>query len=325
MATMRRVSWIGLFVALSLAFVVPAFPQGNDTKDWQSIQDQKDQKKKAEMLEAFLKKYATSSRRPAADMELVDLWVKNNNTGKILAHAEEYKKTPPSPDPAAKAKIFSQAMLVAYGDGNLAKAADFGNAALEADPTHFQSMYFMARAGLPTPEKAFEHAQKALALPKPANLAQETYARNTAQLHGIVAVPLFVQQKFAEARDHLEAVLKADPKNQEAQYRHGFASVNMMGAAAKAAQDANAAAIKARLESKIPEADVALAKQEASQKEALELRDVALESMARALAIGGNYSAQAKPLFDSLYQNKNNSMDGADQLIAQKKAELGIQ
>ena len=158
MITLRGVGRIALFLTLSLAIALPALPQGNDAKDWQSIQDQKDQKKKAELLEAFLKKYATSSRRPAADMELVDMWVKDNNTGKILAHADDYKKTPPSPDPAAKAKIFSQAMLVAYGAGNLQKAADFGNAALEADPTHFQSRYFMARAGLPNPETAVADA-----------------------------------------------------------------------------------------------------------------------------------------------------------------------
>jgi len=143
-------------------------------------------------------------------------------------------------------------------------------------------------------------------------------------LHGAVALPLFIQKKYADARDHLEAVLKADPKNQEAQYRHGFASVNLMGEAVRTAQDANTAMMKAAAAQNQAETDAAKAKQETAQKTALELRDVALDSLAKAVAIGGPYTEQAKPLFDSLYQNKNKSMDGADQLIVDKKKELGL-
>jgi hypothetical protein len=321
---MRRQSRIVLFLALSLVIAAPAFSQGNDEKDWKSIQDQKDPKKKAEMLEAFIKKFPTSSHRPSADTDLVDTWAKNNDNAKILAFAEEYKKNPPSPDAAPKAKIYSQAALVAYGNKDVAKAAEFGDAAIQADPGHFQSLYFMAAAGLPNPEKAYEYAQKALAMERPQNVAPDAYNKNMARLHNLVALPLFAQKKFADARDHLEAVLKADPKNQEAQYRHGFANVSLMGEAAKAAQDANTAMMKATVAQNKAEADAAMAKQESAQKEALELRDAALDSMARALAIGGPYTEQAKQLFDSLYQNKNKSMDGADKLIADKKSELGL-
>ena len=99
-----------------------------------------------------------------------------------------------------------------------------------------------------------------------------------------------------------------------------------MGAAAKAAQDANDALIKAM--SATPpnnaEADAAKAKMESSSKEALELRDVAIESLARAIAIGGQYTQDAQKLFDSLYQSKNKSLDGATDLVAQKKSELGL-
>ena len=324
MITLRGVCRIALFVTLNLAVALPALPQGNDAKDWQAAQDQKDQKKKAEALEAFIKKYPTSSRRPGADTDLIDIWAKSNDNSKILSFAEEYKKAPPSPDAAAKVKIYSQALLAAITSNNVAKAAEFGTASIEANPNHFQSLYIMAAAGLPNPEKAMEYAQRAIAAPKPDTLAPDTYNKNMARLHGVVALPLFVQKKFADARDHLEFVLKADPKNQEAQYRHGFASVNLMGEAVKAAQDANTAMMKAAAAQNTAETDAAMAKQESAQKQALELRDAALDSLAKAVAIGGPYTEQAKPLFDQLYQNKNKSMDGADQLIAQKKSELGL-
>ena len=72
------------------------------------------------------------------------------------------------------------------------------------------------------------------------------------------------------------------------------------------------------------EADAAKAKMESSSKEALELRDVAIESLARAIAIGGQYTQDAQKLFDGLYQAKNKSLDGATDLVAQKKSELGL-
>jgi|KBSSwiStaDraftv2_1062776.scaffolds.fasta_scaffold03646_12 hypothetical protein len=324
MITLRGLSRVALFLTLGLAIVSPALPQGSDAKDWQAVQDQKDQKKKADLLEAFIKKYPTSNRRPGADKDLVDIWAKSNENGKILSFAEEYKKAPPSPDAAVKSKIYTQAMAAAISSNNAAKASEFGEAAIEADPNNFQPLYVMARTGMPNPDKALEYAQKALSLPKPEGIPQDAYNKQMAALHGAVALPLFIQKKYADARDHLEAVLKADPKNQEAQYRHGFASVNLMGEAVRTAQDANTAMMKAAAAQNQAETDAAKAKQETAQKTALELRDVALDSLAKAVAIGGPYTEQAKPLFDSLYQNKNKSMDGADQLIVDKKKELGL-
>ena len=64
MITLRGLSRVALFLTLGLAIVSPALPQGSDAKDWQAVQDQKDQKKKADLLEAFIKKYPTSNRRP---------------------------------------------------------------------------------------------------------------------------------------------------------------------------------------------------------------------------------------------------------------------
>lgn len=134
---MRRRSRIGLFLALSLVVASPAFPQGNEAKDWQAIQEQKDQKKKTEMLEAYIKKYPTSTRRPGADADLVDQYAKTNDNSKVLSFAEAYKKQPPSPDTAAAAKIYSQAMLSAYSEKDIKRAAEFGEAAIAADPNHF--------------------------------------------------------------------------------------------------------------------------------------------------------------------------------------------
>ena len=320
---MRNLSRTALFLVLSLALTAPVFPQANDEKDWKSIQDQKDQKKKAEQLEAFIKKFPTSSKRPGADTDLVDIWSKSNENAKILAFAEQYKANPPSPDATAKTKIYAQAMLIAAGTpGQAGKAGEFAIAAIEADPNHFQSLYFLARAA--QPPNNYEFAQKALTVPKPASISADTYNKNMAQLHGIVALPLIAQKKFQDAREHLEAVIKSDPKNQEAHYRYGFATVNLMGEAAKAANDANLAMLRAVQEQKPADVEANKVKQTTSERESLELRDAAIDSLAKALAVGGPYTDPAKQLFESLYTNKNKSLEGADKLIAEKKAELNV-
>jgi tetratricopeptide (TPR) repeat protein len=323
---MRRICKVAVSLALGLVFVTPAFPQGNENNDWQAIEDQRDARRKAELLDSFIKKYPTSGRRPDADFTLVDFYSENKDYQKILQMAEEFRQRPPSADPATKSKMFVSAMFAAASLNDIKRTVEYGDYALAADPNNFAVLYFFAAANLPNPAKGLEYGKKAIALPKPANIRPEVYATQMGRLHGIVAAPLFAEGKFAEAREHLEAALKANPKDQATQFRLAFANVNLMGAAAKAAQDANTALIKAM--SATPpnnsEADAAKAKMESSSKEALELRDVAIESLARAIAIGGQFTQDAQKLFDGLYQAKNKSLDGATDLVAQKKSELGL-
>ena len=317
-------SKLALSLVLGFALATPALPQGGENNDWTAIQDQRDGHRRMELLDAFIKKYPSSGRRPDADFMLIDLYQGNKDYQKIIQLAEDFRQRPPTGDPAAKAKIFVAAMVAAASLNDVKRTPEYGEEALRADPTNFTVLSFLAASNLPTPQKALEYAQKAVNLPKPPAMTPEAFAANLGRLHNKLAEPLFGEGKFKEAREHLEFAIKANPKDQVAQYRHGFATANMMIAAAGVAREANDAYLRAMADKKNEEAVAARTKMEAASQEALELRDVALESMARALAIGGQMTQQAKQLFDNLYQNKNRSLDGADQLIAQKKAELGL-
>ena len=319
-----RFSKLAVSLVLGVAFAIPALPQGGENNDWTAIQDQRDGHRRMELLDAFIKKYPSSGRRPDADFMLIDLYSGNKDYQKIIQLSEDYRQRPPSGDPAAKTKIFFSAMFAAASLNDVKRTSEYGEEALRADPNNFAVLSFMAAANLPNPQKAMEYAQKALTLPKPPTMQPEAYATNIGRLHGIVAVPLFGEGKFKEAREHLEFAIKANPKDQATHYRYGYATISMMTAAAGTAREANDSYLKAMADKKTEEAEAAKQKMENASKEALELRDVALESMARALAVGGQLTPQAKQLFDNLYQNKNRSLDGADQLIAQKKAELGL-
>ena len=52
-------------------------------------------------------------------------------------------------------------------------------------------------------------------------------------------------------------------------------------------------------------------------------RDVVIESLAKALAVGGPYAKQARDMVEPMFKQKHdNSLDGLDPLIMQKKTEL---
>jgi hypothetical protein len=317
-------SMLCLFVGL--VFVAPVFAQSGENADWQAIDDQRDLRRKAELLDAFIKKYAQSGHRPDADFQLIDFYTQNKDYQKIMQLAADYQQRPPSGDATAKVRIFTQAMVAAASLNNIPKTVEFSGYALQADPNNLTVLSFLAGSNLPDSKKAMEYAQKAITLPRPATMKEDQYNLTMGRLHSMVALPLFADQKFGEAKEHLQIALKANPKDQASQYRMGFAEMNLMAGAVKAAQDAQEAATKALL-AQPPDkaaADSAKEKLEASSKEALELRDSALDSLAKALAIGGPATAQVTPIFENLYKSKNQSLDGKDDFIAKKKVELGL-
>lgn len=323
---MNRIGRIATSLVLALIFALPAFPQGGENAAWQAIEDQRDFRRKAELIESFIKNYSSSGHRPDADFILLDFYAQNKDYQKILQMAEEYRQRPVSADPAVKGKYFYTAMVAAARLTDVKRTVEYGELALESEPNNFPVLSFFAAQNLPNPPKALEHAQKAITLPKPATLTDAEYTASIGRMHSKLAEPLLAEGKLMAAREHLEAALRANPKDQAIQYRVGFINVNLMGNAAKTAQDANDAYFKAMAatpaDTKL--ADQAKAVMETASKTALELRDVAMESLARAVAIGGPATAQAKQLFDTLYQNKNKSLEGADAFVAQKKAELGL-
>jgi tetratricopeptide (TPR) repeat protein len=325
---MKRLAFVGICLSLGLSVAIPAFAQSGENAEWTAIEDMRDARRRAELLEKFIKDRPSSGRRPDADFMLVDFYLQNKDYAKIMQHAEGFRTNLPTADNGSKTKMYTQAMIAAasLSSPNIPKTVEFGGYALQADPNNVTVLVFLAGNGLPDPAKATEYATKAITLPRPATMTEEIYARNMARMHGIVAVPLFSQQKFAEAQEHLAVALKANPRDHTNQYRFGFASVNLSIAAAGDAQTANTALLKAMTEKPTNQAaaDEAKAKMEASSKKALEHRDIAIEAFAKAVAITGPMSQQAKDLLDKLYTNKAGSLEGEEQLIAEKKKELGL-
>lgn len=326
---MKRRSCVALSAVLSLFLILPAVGQSGENNAYQAIQDERDARQKASKIEDFIKQYSNSSHRPDVDKILVDYYMSNKDYAKIMNHADSFRLTQTSADNASKSYIFTQAMVAAASvgnGGNLSKVVEFSNYALTADPNNLTVLVMLAANNIPDPEKAMEYAQKAAAVPKPATMADAQWQTMQARIHSTLGNFYFAKQQFKEAGDSFSTALKSNPKDHTTQFRAGFASINLAGMAAQSAQTANedlSTAIKANASANtITELT---AKKAALEKEALEHRDAAIESMAKALALGGQFAPQAKQLLDSIYQSKNRSLEGEDQLIAAKKAELGVQ
>jgi len=325
---MKKLGRIGVCLALGLCLTIPAYAQGGENGAWQAIDDQRDLRRKGELLESFIKSYGNSAHRPDADFQLINIYVSNNDHAKILNHAESFRTNLPSADNSAKSKMFQEAVFAAYQLKNVPKVIEFSGYALTADPNNLTVLTLLARSNLPDPVKAMEHANKALSIPRPATMTQEAYDKNQAYMHAIVAPVFLSQNKFAEAQEHLSVALKANPKDQAAQFQYGFASVNLAGVSAKDAQEANTAMVKAMTATPTNQAEVeaAKAKVEAASKQALQHRDNAIDALAKAVALGSQkpLTDQSKVLLDGLYKSKTGSLDGEEQLIAEKKKELGL-
>lgn len=323
---MKRLVPLSLSIVFCLVFAVDAFSQcNNENSLWQAIEDQKDARRRAEQIDSFIRSCSSSPHRPDADKMLVSYWLTNNDHKKIMDHADNFQQSLPSADAASKATIYTQAMASAYTLSNFPKTNEFGGLVLRFDPNNFFVLQFMASTGLLDAAKTLEYAEKAVQLPKPATMQEAQYQTAMGRMEGILGLNAYTQKKWKDAAAHFEKALKLNPKNHDNQFRLGMATMQLMPEAVQGAQTANEELIRAMTKEPKVQADIdkATAKVDEFSKSALALRDSAMDSFARAYAIGGNSAAQAKQLLDTLYNNKNKNLEGIDAFIAAKKTELG--
>ncbi len=345
---MKRIVSISLGLLLCVACALPAFSQGGENAAWQAIDDQRDTRRQAELIEKFISQYSNSPHRPDADKKLIEFWVSNKDNAKIVNHADNFKQSLPSADKESRAEIYTQGMIAAATLNNVKKTVEFGQLALAADPNHFMVLAFLASSGAVDQKTALEYANKAAGLPKPKNMAETQYQSLMGRVKNLVASAnapagrggaapaanplvtsaqaLMGQKKYQEAIDTFGQALQQNPKDQALHYQVAVANYYIMADAVQNVQNANDEQVKAMLATPVVKADVdkAAAKKEEYTKITMDRRDAAIEALAKAVAVGGPLTADAKKMLDPLYTNRKGSLEGQDQLIADKKKELGI-
>ena len=136
---------------------------------------------------------------------------------------------------------------------------------------------------------------------------------------------LVSQEKYADSIPVLEEALKLNTKDDQSHYNLGLAYSNQLETSRQAALDAfNAENAAKRARKDQFEIDELAAIASARQAEFNTKRDMAIDAFAKAVAVAGPYAANARAQLERLWKQKNNeTLNGLEAFIAQKKTELG--
>jgi hypothetical protein len=160
---------------------------------------------------------------------------------------------------------------------------------------------------------------------KPMGTADAEWNSVQAQANSTLGMALVLQAKYEDSIPVLEAALKLNKKDDQSHYNLGLAYSNQLPQSQRAALDAfNAENAAKRARKDQFEIDELAAIASARQGEFNTKRDMAIEAFGKAVAVAGPYSPPARQQLERLWKQKNNeSLDGLEAYIAQKKTELG--
>jgi len=322
---LKSIATAAVCLLFSLTCIETSWAQSAESGAWQALKEEKDALRQAKMLDSFITNYPDSSDRPEADRMLAEDYTQTKDNTKLLQHAENFRRTQPNADKASRSLIYSRAMLAAAGMGNNEKFKEYGLAAIEAEPDNLTVLVLLAGTSpLFTPEETLEFARRALNIPRPADMAEGQYRSLEARMHGVLGNELLTGKKYGEAAEHFEQGLMANPKDHTVQYRYGLANVHLAGMAQEAAA-ANAEELKiVQKAGKATESLQPVTGKSTAMEASMKYRDIALDAMAKSVAIGGQFMIEAQQVLDKLYTLKTGSLDGELEFIARKKADLGL-
>jgi tetratricopeptide (TPR) repeat protein len=246
-------------------------------------------------------------------------------------------------------KFVMQRMMIAYQQKNdFAKTVEYGERVLGIDPKDLPSLLVLSSTlseRLPTEEekkaaqldKALEYSTRAIAeieaLQKPAPMPDELWTTEKnkllATVNSSIGLVHLNKKEYDKASKQYEISTNLTKTNPVDFYRLGIAytflarnmakELNELVAAMNQAQtelqNAQDAAVKDEKQKKLLELKE---KSQDSEKKFPEMRDKAIDSLAKSVYLKGITEASARSELERLYKSKNNNtLDGIDTLIAQ--------
>jgi tetratricopeptide (TPR) repeat protein len=351
---MKRIAYLGFSLVVLLVLEVPGFAQQCAPKTrpeydaYVAFFNEKVPAKRAELAEKYLTDFKDTvpECKASAYQAVVKAYVDSQNWAKALDAAGKVDTMLPNATPQTKAVIYSHGMSAAQQSNNLEKTIEFGDKVLAIAPEDANTLITLSsmiperlpadaaakEAALGKAEQYATRAQAQVAKifggPKPAGMSDADW--NTqhvtieSQLHSTLGFIQLNRMAYEKAVDEYLQTLKATPKDGVAWYRLGLAYNGQASAATKKYLEALKAendAIAAKADR--PQIDEFKAKREALETELRDKRDKAIDALAGAVAVGGTASQPAKDQLSKLYQQKNGSTEGLEELINQKKQQLG--
>lgn len=352
---MKKIGYLGFSFLVIVALAIqgmaqqPALKTKPEYDAYMAAFQEKNPAKKAELAEKFMNDFKDTDpiAKGQAVSWMVQGYAQSGNAAKALDTAAKVDQLAPNASPATKAFIYSQAMAAAEQANNLEKVVEFGQKVLAIAPNDANTLITLSsmiperlpadegkkKAALDQAEGYAKQAQAEVAKifggAKPATVPDAEWNKQKAgiegQIHSNLGFIALNRQDFAKAVEEYEMALKSTPKDGVAHFRLGLAYQYQANALSKTVLDA----YKAENDAKSARADKPLidelvAKREAVEKDLRDKRDQAINELATAVALGGVVSQPAREQLEKLYKLKNNdSLEGLDQLINQKKSQLG--
>jgi tetratricopeptide (TPR) repeat protein len=349
---MKKVAYIGLSIAMTLALAGPVFSQNfrstEESTAYYGFYNEANAPRKAELAEKFLADFKDSEMRSDVYLQLSASYQSAQNWAKVMEAATRFDQEFPTAEARRKATMYDRAMTAAQMSGNFQKVIEYGDKLLAVDASNLNAQLTLSSLipeQLPQAEPAKAAAlNKAMDLgrkahdqvdamfkgAKPEGFTDAQWAEQKtlllAQVHATLGAIHLMKGEYNESVTLYEEAVGLTPKDGLSQFRLGLGYSGQASASTKRALDAVEAenAARRRRASQIEIEDLAAVTQ-GIQEDAAQKRDKAIDSLAKAVAIGGNVAQPARAELERLYKIKNNdSLTGLDALISAKKSELGV-
>ena len=304
-----------------------------------ALYNEKDPVKKAAFGEKFIIDFKDSDFTSNAHTMIIGAYTNAKNWAKVIEAADRAAALPAA-DNKLKAYAYANAMIASQNTNNIDKVIAYGENVLAIHPDDLNTMITLSAvipAKLPTGDaekkaaldKAAALANKALAGIQPMLAqAQGTQKAQIAQidtnLHATLGLIAYNRPDYLKSIEEYNTAVQGNPKDDVA---HFYLGLDYQALAAQASRDYTAA-LKAENDAKAAKADQPVIDELAAKRMALEdeirkNRDKAIDEFGLATAVGGPVAPQAKDALTKLWTAKNDSTDGLEAFIAQKKSQLG--
>ncbi|HET9216299.1 MAG TPA: hypothetical protein VFR18_04935 [Terriglobia bacterium] len=329
---MKKITSWTLALLLIGTVTVSGFAQnvnwkGNEYPEYMAVFNEPDQAKKAGLAEKWLADHKDAD--PIALTQIYQFmllgYARAGNWPKTLESLERMDMATKLTD-ADKKQYDLIGMLAASNVKNNAKTIEYAEKVLKNDPKNFNALITLSGvlsatvpASGPTKDAHIERTLKvtrdALALPKPAEIADAQWNPIQSQLRQTSCLMLLNQQKYSDSITECQAALKINPKDAFAWYwiglSHRAALIDLSKKYNESVDLYNASRDKGQLV-----VDEMRAAMQGAEKVASDKRDETVDAFARAAAIGGEAGKQAMQELQKIFPG---TPDELTQLINAKK------
>ena len=309
----------------------PKWNSNKEYEDFSAVYKEMDYAKKAALAEKFLvdHKNADPVYLTQAFQMMILSYANGSNWLKTLETVERQNLAPKLTD--ADKKNYNQiGLLAATNLKNNAETLKYADRVLTDDPNNLNALITLSNLlsqTLPATEPAktaalqrtLDITKRALAQPKPANVAEGQWNPIQLQLHQTTCMVLLNQHKYPESMAECQAALKINPKDSYAWYLIGMSlKVDLADKAAKyvkSVQNFN----DVRTTANPIELDELKATIQSMEKIAEDQRAETLDAFAKSAAAGGPAATQAREEIQKI----TNNAEETNKLIEEKKGQPG--